>query len=51
MEEEYEVCEQCGGIGTVSTDERDNDGNWQRGVGTEICYDCRPEPDYDDQDE
>lgn len=32
-----EVCAQCLGSGEVSTDERDSDGNWQRGVGTEKC--------------
>lgn len=32
-----DVCEDCFGTGEVSYDERDNDGNWQRGVGTRKC--------------
>lgn len=31
------VCEFCHGTGEVSCDERDSDGNWQRGVGTQRC--------------
>lgn len=43
-EEEENVCSTCNGTREVSTDERDSDGNWQRGVGTEVCPDCIQEP-------
>ncbi len=33
-------CEICNDSGEVSCDERDNEGNWQRGVGTQKC-ECR----------
>lgn len=33
-------CEDCEDTGEVSIDERDSEGNWQRGVGTRKCT-CR----------
>ena len=40
-----EVCAYCRGSGEVSTDERDSDGNWQSGVGSEKCICQIHEPD------
>lgn len=34
-------CEECGGEGEVRTDERDADGNIERGVGTQKCGLCQ----------
>ena len=39
-EQESSVCMYCLGTGGVSVDERDRDGNWERGVGTRKC-ECR----------
>ena len=45
----YDIpCQNCGGSGEVSTDERDKDGNWERGTGTEPCPECRSARDIDD---
>lgn len=44
-----EICEFCLGEGEVSTDERDRDGNWERGVGTQRCICQLSEPDYGDE--
>lgn len=46
-----EVCEFCLGEGEYATDESDGEGHIQRGVGTQVCRACKPEPDYDDQGE
>jgi len=40
-----EVCAYCRGSGEVSTDERDSDGHWQSGVGSEKCICQSHEPD------
>ena len=44
-----EVCSQCFGTGEISTDERNSDGNWERGVGTEKCHCKITEQEYDNQ--
>ena len=36
-EDNYDVCEFCGGTGKVSCDEDDGEGNVQRGVGIRKC--------------
>ena len=44
-------CEICEDTGEVSCDERNSDGNWERGVGTQKC-ECRiNNDDCDDQDD
>ncbi len=43
---ESDVCEMCGGTGEVSCDERDRDGNWERGTGTQMC-ECRLDNEID----
>jgi hypothetical protein len=40
-----DTCKICGGTGEVSCDERDSDGNIQRGVGTQKCECQCGEPD------
>ena len=53
MEEiiEDEKCEFCDGTGEVSCDERDRDGNWQRGVGTRKCECSLIEEDYSNDED
>ena len=44
------VCEFCLGSGEISTDERDESGNWMRGVGSQKCI-CRiHEDEFNNQD-
>lgn len=39
-------CEICEDTGEVSCDERDSDGNWEHGTGTQIC-ECRLDSEVD----
>lgn len=40
----------CDGSGTLSTDVRNSDGNWDRGVGEEKCLCAVEEKEEDNQD-
>ena len=37
MKNQGDVCEYCQNTGEVNTDERDENGNFMSGVGTEKC--------------
>lgn len=39
-------CDICEDTGEVSCDERDRDGNWEHGVGTQMC-ECRLDNEID----
>lgn len=43
-------CTYCNGTGEAPADERDNDGNWQRGVGSQKCI-CQLQEPSDDMDD
>lgn len=50
IDEVSDECPFCGGDGWVSTDERDSDGNIERGVGRQKCI-CQIDNETDEDDD